>query len=154
MRTNKIYSFLPLKISIILIKAKVYYSMTGKRIKNPVVLCLNMLNCTVDEAEQAKIRFQFGVFNTDVKHWEYCHVSRTVLELQSCSEIISLGYRDLSIVDRHLKKTGEVVLMVKIQIIQYENEKHNLSQAGVSEIYSLRCFIPIFEIHCNTVCVN
>lgn len=87
MRTNKIYSFLPLKISIILIKAKVYYSMTGKRIKNPVVLCLNMLNCTVDEAEQAKIRFQFGVFNTDVKHWEYCHVSRTVLELQSCSEI-------------------------------------------------------------------
>ena len=100
----------------------------GKRIINPVVLCLNMLSCTVEEAEQAKIRFQFAVFNADVKHWEYCHVSRTVLELKSCSDIISLGYRDLSIVDRHLKKCGEVVLMVKIQIIQCESEKHNLSQ--------------------------
>ncbi|KAK9300766.1 hypothetical protein QLX08_006632 [Tetragonisca angustula] len=81
-----------------------------------------------DEAEQAKIRFQFAVFNADVKHWEYCHVSRTILELKSYTDIISLGYRDLSIVDRHLKKNGEVVLMVKIQIIQYESEKHNLSQ--------------------------
>ncbi|XP_076164202.1 TD and POZ domain-containing protein 2 isoform X2 [Ptiloglossa arizonensis] len=100
----------------------------GKRIINPVVLCLNMLHCTVDEAEQAKIRFQFAVFNADVKHWEYCHVSRTILELKSCTDIISLGYRDLSIVDRHLKKDGEVLLMVKIQIIQCESEKHNLSQ--------------------------
>ncbi|XP_034183204.1 TD and POZ domain-containing protein 2 isoform X2 [Osmia lignaria lignaria] len=100
----------------------------GKRMINPVVLCLNMLNCTVDEAEQAKIRFQFAVFNADVKYWEYCHVSRTVLELKSCLDIISLGYRDLSIVDRHLNKNGEILLMVKIQIIQYESEKHNLSQ--------------------------
>ncbi|CAL7951695.1 unnamed protein product [Xylocopa violacea] len=81
-----------------------------------------------DEAEQAKIRFQFAVFNADVKYWEYCHVSRTILELKSYRDIISLGYRDLSIVDRHLKKNGEVVLLVKIQIIQYESEKHNLSQ--------------------------
>lgn len=100
----------------------------GKRMINPVVLCLNMLSCTVDEAEQAKIRFQFAVFNADVKHWEYCHVSRTVLELKSCFDIVSLGYRDLSIVDRHLKKNGEITLMVKIQIIQCESEKHNLSQ--------------------------
>ncbi|KAG7208621.1 hypothetical protein KM043_014828 [Ampulex compressa] len=100
----------------------------GKRITNPVVLCLNILNCTVDEVEQAKIRFQFAVFNADVKHWEYCHVSRTVLELKSNTDILSLGYRDLSIVERHLKKTGELVLMVKIQIIQCESEKHSLSQ--------------------------
>lgn len=100
----------------------------GKRITNPVVLCLNILNCVVEEVEQAKIRFQFGVYNADVKHWEYCHVSRTVLELKSTNDIISLGYRDLSIVDRHLKKTGEVDLMVKIQIIQCESEKHSLAQ--------------------------
>ncbi|XP_054001867.1 speckle-type POZ protein-like [Hylaeus anthracinus] len=100
----------------------------GKRVINPVVLCLNMLHCTVDEAEQAKIRFQFAVFNADVKHWEYCHVSRTILELKSCTDIISLGYKDLSVVDRHLNKNGEVLLMVKIQIVQCENEKHNLSQ--------------------------
>ncbi|XP_061938956.1 uncharacterized protein LOC107998979 isoform X5 [Apis cerana] len=112
----------------ILMERMVHCLVTGKRIINPVVLCLNMLNCNVDEAEQAKIRFQFAVFNADVKHWEYCHVSRTILELKSYTDIISLGYRDLSIVHRHLKKNGEVVLMVKIQIIQYESEKHNLSQ--------------------------
>ncbi|XP_031841506.2 TD and POZ domain-containing protein 2 [Nomia melanderi] len=100
----------------------------GKRIINPVVLCLNMLSCNIDEAEQAKIRFQFGIFNAELKHWEYCHVNRTILELKSCTDIISLGYKDLSIVDRHIKKNGEVLLMVKIQIIQCENEKHNLSQ--------------------------
>lgn len=100
----------------------------GKRITNPVVLCLNILNCTVEEVEQAKIRFQFGVYNADIKQWEYCHVSRTVLELKSTNDIISLGYRDLSIVDRHLKNSGDVDLMVKIQIIQCENEKHSLSQ--------------------------
>ncbi|XP_066589031.1 TD and POZ domain-containing protein 2-like [Prorops nasuta] len=101
----------------------------GKRIKNPVVLCLNILNYTVEEPEQAKIRFQFAVFNADVKYWEYCHVNRTNLELTSSSEIISLGYRDLSIVERHLNnKSGELLLTAKIQIIQSESEKHSLSQ--------------------------
>ncbi|XP_044009647.1 speckle-type POZ protein-like [Aphidius gifuensis] len=100
----------------------------GKRITNPVVLCLNMLNCTVDEIEQANIRFQFGIFNTATNHWEYCQVSRTILELKTTSNIISLGYRDLSIVDKHFKKNGDVLLTVKIQIIQCDNEKHNLSQ--------------------------
>ena len=87
-----------------------------------------MLSCTVEEVEQAKIRFQFAIYNTEVNHWEYCHVSRTILELKSTSDIISLGYRDLSIVDKHFKKNGEVVVMVKIQIIQCESEKHSLSQ--------------------------
>ncbi|XP_012288015.1 uncharacterized protein LOC105703862 [Orussus abietinus] len=100
----------------------------GKKITNPVVLCLNILNCCIEEADQVKIRFQFAVFNADIKHWEYCQVSRTVLELKTTSDIISVGYRDLSIVDRHFKKNGEVVVMVKLQIIQYENEKHTLSQ--------------------------
>lgn len=50
------------------------------------------------------------------------------MELKSTTDIISLGYRDLSIVDRHLKKNGEVIVMVKIQIIQCESEKHSLSQ--------------------------
>lgn len=89
-----------------------------------------MLNCSVEEVEQAKIRFQFAVYNANINHWEYCHVSRTILELKSTSDIISLGYRDLSIVDRHIKKTGEVMVMVKIQIIQCESERHSLSQVN------------------------
>ncbi|OAD53587.1 Protein roadkill [Eufriesea mexicana] len=91
----------------------------GKRMINPVVLCLNMLNCTIDEAEQAKIRFQFAVFNAEDKYWEYYHVSRTILELKSYTDIISLGYRDLSIIDRHLKKNGEVMLMDMIRLLKH-----------------------------------
>lgn len=93
-----------------------------------MVLCLNILKCSVEESEQAKIRFQFAVFNADVNYWEYCNVSRTILELRSTTDIISLGYRDMTIVDRHLKKNGELCIMVKIQIIQCESEKHTLSQ--------------------------
>ncbi|OAD59808.1 Peptidyl-prolyl cis-trans isomerase CWC27 like protein [Eufriesea mexicana] len=125
----------------------------GKRMINPMVLCLNMLNCTVDEAEQAKIRFQFSVFNADVKHWEYCHVSRTILELKSYMDIISLVYRDLSIIDRHLKKNGEMILMAKIQIIQYESEKHNLSQASTDMIRLLKYLYGV-NIKLNYGCLS
>lgn len=104
-----------------------------------------MLNCTVDEIEQANIRFQFAVFNADVNHWEYCQVSRTILEVKSTTDIISLGYRDCTIVDRHFKKNGDVLLMVKIQIIQCENEKHNLSQ--VKTFYNLLIFFFYFNLY-------
>ena len=99
-----------------------------------------MLNCKSEETEQAKIRFQFAVFNADVNHWEYCHVSRTILELKSTPDIISLGYRDLSIVERHFKKNGEVVVMVKIQIIQSESEKHSLAQVRSTSYFFVREF--------------
>lgn len=118
----------------------IFHDFTGKRITNPVVLCLNMLSCTVEEVEQATIRFQFAIYNTELDHWEYCQVSRTIIELKSTSDIISLGYRDLSIVDRHLKKNGEVLVMVKIQIIQYESEKHSLSQVRKAGNYFPSCF--------------
>ncbi|KAL7304117.1 hypothetical protein TKK_0003574 [Trichogramma kaykai] len=106
----------------------------GKRLTNPVVLCLNILNCRIDEAEQAKIRYQFAVFNADVNYWEYCSVNRTVMELRSTDQLVSIGHRDLSIEGRHLTNkshasSGELSILVKIQIIQYcESEKHNLSQ--------------------------
>ncbi|XP_034945747.1 uncharacterized protein [Chelonus insularis] len=100
----------------------------GKRIKNPIVLCLNILNCGMNDVEQIKIRFQFAVFNAELNSLEYCHVSRTILELKSTSNIISLGYRDLSIFDRHLQKNGELTLMVKIQLVQSESEKQCLTQ--------------------------
>ncbi|XP_012268050.2 uncharacterized protein LOC105693006 [Athalia rosae] len=100
----------------------------GKKITNPVVLCLNMLNCSIAEIEQARVRFQFGIYNVDTIHWEFCHVNRTILALKTTGDIFSLGYRDLCIVDRHVNKSGDITVMVKIQIIQNEIERHNLSQ--------------------------
>ncbi|KAH0564416.1 uncharacterized protein LOC123272826 [Cotesia glomerata] len=94
----------------------------GKRLKNPVVLCLNMLNCKINSSEQAKIRFQFGIYNTEVNQWEYFNIGRTIIELKSTEDIVSLGYRELSVVERHLKN-GVAKLVVKIQMTEYDSDK-------------------------------
>lgn len=100
----------------------------GKRLKNPIVLCLNMLNCKVEAAEQAKIRFQFGIYNAEKNKWEFFSIRRTILELKSTKDIASLGYRELSVGERHLR-SETVKLMVKIQIQITEcDDKHNLTQ--------------------------
>jgi speckle-type POZ protein len=101
----------------------------GKRLNNPVVLCLNMLNCSIEEPEQAHVRFQFGVYNVEIKHWEMCHISHVVLHLQNTHEMLSLGYRNLSIMDQHRQSpNGDVSVFVKLQLVQTEAEHHSLSQ--------------------------
>jgi speckle-type POZ protein len=101
----------------------------GKRLTNPVVLCLNLLSCSTEEPEQARIRFQFGVYNVEIKQWEMCHVSRVVFNLQNTHEMLSLGYRDLTILDRHTETpSGDVSVFVKLQLVQTEAERHSLSQ--------------------------
>ena len=101
----------------------------GKRLNNPVVLCLNLLSCSVDEPEQARVRFQFGVYNVEIKQWEMCHVSRVVLHLQNTQDMLSLGYRDLSILERHMDSaSGDVSVFVKLQLFQTEADRHSLSQ--------------------------
>ena len=100
----------------------------GKRITNPVVLCLNIQSCSVEEVQQAKVRYQFAVLNSDVNCWEYCDVNRTMMDFSSSLGLTSLGYRDLSIVKRHLGKSGQLNILVKLQIILCESERHNLTQ--------------------------
>jgi speckle-type POZ protein len=101
----------------------------GKRLNNPVVLCLNLLSCCTEEPEQARVRFQFGVYNVEIKQWEMCHVSRVVLHLQNTHELLSLGYRDLNILDRHMESPGgDVSVFVKLQLVPTEAERHSLSQ--------------------------
>lgn len=101
----------------------------GKRIMSPVVLCLNLVSCKCTEPEQAKVRFQFGIFNSEVKQWEMCLINRVVLQLQDTHEMMSLGYRDLSILDRHQdKQTGDVQVFVKIQLVPSETDRHSLAQ--------------------------
>ncbi|XP_023245399.1 protein roadkill [Copidosoma floridanum] len=101
----------------------------GKRITNPVVLCLNIRNCAIEQVERVKVRFQFAVLNVETDNWEYQGPNHALLELHASSNVVSLGYKDLSVVDnRHLtKKTGELRLMVKVQIAQRETEKHALT---------------------------
>ncbi|XP_057327847.1 uncharacterized protein LOC130669135 [Microplitis mediator] len=100
----------------------------GKRLKNPIVLCLNMLNCKVKAVEQAKIRFQFGIYNAEKNKWEYFSIRRTILELKSTADITSLGYRELSVMERHLKnETVKLMVKIQIQITEYD-DKHNLTQ--------------------------
>lgn len=96
----------------------------GKRIKNPIVLCLNLTSCTTDEPGQVKIRFQLGVWDAKIKHWECCPVSRIALNLDNSQELLSVGYRDLSIRKDHVD-SGE---------LDYFKIRHNSSYCPISEL--------------------
>uniref|UniRef100_A0A8D8S9K0 Speckle-type POZ protein B n=1 Tax=Cacopsylla melanoneura TaxID=428564 RepID=A0A8D8S9K0_9HEMI len=101
----------------------------GKRVKSPVVLCLNLLNARVTDELQTRIKFQFGVFNAQVMQWELCNVSNVTVNLENTKKMVSVGYRDLSIMDRHLQAPhGNLSIQVKLQISQNEVERNSLSQ--------------------------
>lgn len=79
----------------------------GKRVKNPIVLCLNLTSCETEEAGQAKVRFQFGIWDATIKHWECCPVSRVALNLETRKELLSVGHHDLKIRKDHFDQ-GEL----------------------------------------------
>lgn len=74
----------------------------GKKITNPLVVCLNLTGCETEEIRQARVRFQFGVWDATIRHWECCPISSVVLNLQDTQELLSVGYKSLGILDRHI----------------------------------------------------
>lgn len=100
----------------------------GKKITNPLVVCLNLTGCETEEMGQARVRFQFGVWDASIRHWECCPISSVVLNLQNTKDLISVGYKSLSILDRHIDNMKDVRIMLKLQIIQSDEEVHSLSQ--------------------------
>ncbi|KAJ8973721.1 hypothetical protein NQ317_011759 [Molorchus minor] len=100
----------------------------GKKITNPLVICLNVTGCETEETGQARVRFQFGVWDARIRHWECCPISNVVLNLQNSQELFSVGYKSLGILDRHIDSAKDVQIMVKLQIIQSDEEVHSLSQ--------------------------
>lgn len=74
----------------------------GKKVTNPVVVCLNLTGCETEETGQARVRFQFGVWDASIRHWECCPISNVVLNLENNHDLLSVGYRSLSILDRHV----------------------------------------------------
>lgn len=76
---------------------------------------------------QVTVAFQFGIYNVQTKQWETCSSSRTVLNMPS-SELMSVGYRDLNIHDRHLDpQTKTMNVFVKIKLLFKEMEILNLN---------------------------
>ncbi|XP_044252477.1 speckle-type POZ protein-like B isoform X1 [Tribolium madens] len=100
----------------------------GKKVTNPLVVCLNLTGCETEETGQARVRFQFGVWDASIKHWECCPISSVVLNLQNSKDLLSVGYKSLGILDRHLDSSKDVSIMLKLQIIQSDEEVHSLSQ--------------------------
>lgn len=74
----------------------------GKKVTNPVVVCLNLTGCETEETGQARVRFQFGVWDASIKHWECCALSNVVLNLENTKDLLSVGYKSLGILDRHI----------------------------------------------------
>ncbi|KAF5288099.1 hypothetical protein FQA39_LY15524 [Lamprigera yunnana] len=100
----------------------------GKRIPNPLVLCLNLTGCETEEKGQARVRYQFGIWDATIRYWELCDISNMVLNLENSHNLVSIGYKTLGINERHIDSEKDVRIMVKVQIIQSEEEKHSLSQ--------------------------
>lgn len=100
----------------------------GKKVTNPVVICLNSTGCETEEIGQARVRFQFGVRDELIRFWECSPISNVVLNLENKKELLSVGYKSLGILDRHIDKLKDVKIMVKLQIIQSDEDAHSLSQ--------------------------
>ncbi|CAH0564712.1 unnamed protein product [Brassicogethes aeneus] len=100
----------------------------GKKVTNPLVVCLNLTGCETEETGQARVRFQFGIWDASIRHWECCDISSVVLNLENRQELLSVGYKSLGILDRHIDSNKNVRIKVKIQIIQSDEEVHSLSQ--------------------------
>lgn len=71
-----------------------------------------MVKCMTEEPGQAKIRFQFGVWDAVIKHWECCPMSRVALNLQTSEDLLSVGHRDLSILKRHIDTSRYFYLVI------------------------------------------
>lgn len=74
----------------------------GKKVLNPVVICLNLTGCETEETGQARVRFQFGVWDASIRHWECCPISNVVLNLDNNHDLLSVGYTSLKILNRHI----------------------------------------------------
>lgn len=122
----------------------------GKKIANPLVLCLNLTGCETEETGQARVRYQFGIWDASIRYWEYCDISNVILNLENTHELLSIGYKTLGVHDRHFDSEKDVRIMVKVQIIQSEEEKHSLSQ-DLARILALES-----DQHCDTIveCAN
>lgn len=73
-----------------------------KKVTNPLVVCLNLTGCDTEETGQARVRFQFGIWDANIRHWECCPISSVIVNLDNTSDLISVGYKSLNIFDRHL----------------------------------------------------
>ncbi|KAL3272482.1 hypothetical protein HHI36_013962 [Cryptolaemus montrouzieri] len=110
------------------ISIRFWINPVGKKVTNPVVVCLNLTGSETEEIGQVRVRFQFGVWDASIKHWECCEISTYALNLENKKELISVGYRSLGILDRHIDQFKDVKIMVKLQIIPSDEEVHSLSQ--------------------------
>ncbi|KAL1498372.1 hypothetical protein ABEB36_009181 [Hypothenemus hampei] len=132
------------------ISVRFWKGANGKKVTNPLVICLNLTGCDTEETGQARIRFQFGVWDANIKHWECCPISSVVLNLQNTRELLSVGYKSLGIMDRHIDNSKDVKIMVKIQIIQSDEEVHSLSQDMGRLMLDEDSKDTLVECHCDS----
>lgn len=80
----------------------------NKKVTNPVVVCLNLTGSHTEETGQARVRFQFGIWDANIRHWECCPISSVVVYLENTSELITAGYKSLNVVDKHLDSGKQI----------------------------------------------
>ncbi|XP_060523162.1 protein roadkill-like isoform X3 [Cylas formicarius] len=136
------------------ISVRFWKGSNGKKVTNPLVVCLNLTGCETEETGQARIRFQFGVWDAQIKHWECCPISSVVLNLQNTHDLLSVGYKSLGILDRHIDPEKDVQIMVKIQVIHSDEEVHSLSQDMARLMLSDQSKDTLIDCYCDKESVN
>ncbi|XP_019771541.2 speckle-type POZ protein-like B isoform X2 [Dendroctonus ponderosae] len=132
------------------ISVRFWKGANGKKVTNPLVICLNLTGSETEETGQARVRFQFGVWNAHIKHWECCPISSVVLNLQNTKELLSVGYKSLGVMERHIDPDKDVKIMVKIQIIQSDEEVHSLSQDMARLMVNEESKDTLIECYCDS----
>lgn len=73
---------------------------------------MNLTGCETEETGQARIRYQFGIWDASIRYWEFCDISNIILNLQNTNELLSIGYKTLGVHDRHIDNGNEFIIFV------------------------------------------
>eukprot|EP00092_Neocalanus_flemingeri_P028564 GFUD01031020.1.p1 GENE.GFUD01031020.1~~GFUD01031020.1.p1 ORF type:complete len:480 (-),score=149.04 GFUD01031020.1:137-1576(-) len=99
----------------------------GERLANPFVLCLNLVGCRVKTKQDVTVKYKFGIYNRGSEEFEMGSSEKANLMLEDMDKLQSVGYKNISISDKHVNSGGDVLLSVRLSIICKEEESHSLS---------------------------
>jgi len=99
----------------------------GCRLTNPVVICLNLVSWKVATKQDVAVKFKFGIFNQKSQEFEMGVSDKASIMLEEKDKLQSVGYKNIAISDKHVNRTGDVVLSVRLSLIQKEVKNHSLS---------------------------
>ena len=99
----------------------------GERLTNPFVLCLNLVGCKVEGIKEVAVKYKFGIYNRTSEEFEMGAPDKVSLKLEERNTLKSIGYKNIAMSEKHVNSAGDVMLVVRLGIIEKEEPSHSLS---------------------------